>query len=330
MSKSFNSLLLRNREEISVRYDYEKEAIWCYFNPNIRPCYTMNMLEEIYELQLSIINYFKESNMQPKTPIKYYILASQTSDIYNYGGDLNLFSQLIKKQDRNTLYEYGKIATEIIYLNSVNFNLPITTIALVEGTALGGGFEAALSCNILIAEENTKMGLPEIRFNLFPGMGAYTLLSRVIGIKQAEEIMSSGKVYDTNFLYELGIITILAKSGKGEKALDKFIKNYTKAFNGMQAILNARHIYKPISRNELMDINEIWVNTALRLEEKDLKVMQKLIKAQNYKSDNMTIKLRTKQDRRVNNQNIIFPCKDYSGNKIFFDRRSDLDRRLCS
>jgi DSF synthase len=290
----------------------------------------MSMLKEIYELQLSIIEYFKNNDMKPQIPIRYYILASQTSEIYNYGGDLNLFYKLILEQDRDTLNEYGKIATEIIYLNSVNFNLPITTIALVEGTALGGGFEAALSCNILIAEENTKMGLPEIRFNLFPGMGAYTLLARVLGINQAEDIISSGKVYDTKFLYDLDIVNILAKSGTGKQTLDKFMKKHTKAFNGMQAILKARHRYKPISRDELMDINEIWVDAALKLEDKDLKVMQKLIKAQNSKSNNMKIKSRTKQDRRVNNKNITFPFYDSIGNKIFTDRRSGLDRRLCS
>ncbi len=328
MDKNFRKLL-RQREEISVRYDPDTATIWCYFNPKIRPCYTMKMLQEAHELQLSIIDYFKMHDMKPKVPIRYYVMASLTPEVYNYGGDLNLFSKLIINQDRETLHAYAKICIDIVYLNAVNFNLPITTISLVKGTALGGGFEGALSCNILIAEENTKMGLPEIRFNLFPGMGAYSFLARSIGIKNAEEMIKNGKVYDAQTLYEKGVITILAKPNEGEKELEKFIKKHSKVFNGMQAITSVRHRYNPIEHSELMDITEIWVDAALRLEPKDLKVMQKLVEVQDFKSNGTIIKTRTKQDRRISQKPTIYPLFDNGGNQIFEDRRSGADRRLC-
>ena len=59
----------------------------------------------------------------------------------------------------------------------------MTTIALLEGDALGGGFESALSCDVVIAEKHVKAGFPEVLFNMFPGMGGLSFLSRRVGRK---------------------------------------------------------------------------------------------------------------------------------------------------
>ena len=326
MEKMHITSVLREYEEITIRYDSDTAAIWCYFNPKIRPSFTMKMLQEMYDLQLSVIEYFQTNDMQPEVPIRYFIIASQTSGVFNYGGDLNLFSHLIINKKRQELYDYAKMCIDTIYLNAVNLNLPITTISLVEGTALGGGFEAALSSDILIAEEGVKMGLPEIRFNLFPGMGAYSLLARSLGIQEAEEIITSGKVYDAQTLHEKRVVTVLAKPKGAKEALDAFIKEHAKSFNGMQAIRNARHRYERLEYAELLDITKIWVDAALRLEKKDLKVMDKLTKIQSIKANNADTKARTKQDRRISTETISYPFL-YNKELITSDRREYSDRR---
>ncbi len=326
MDKDFHKLL-RDRDEITVRYDPKTEAIWSYTKPSIRPCYSLELVKNYQQLQLEIIDYFKHSNMNPKVPIKYLIGASQTPDIYNYGGDLNTFLELIQKKDGEALFRYAKACIDIVYLQSVNLNLPIITMALVEGTALGGGFEAVLSCSATIVEEQSQMGLPEIKFNLIPGMGAYSFLARLVGIKMTEEIISSGKMYDAAELYEMGVVTQVVKQGEGEKAVNKFIKRHSRSFNGMQAIQAARHRYAPIDYDELIDITKIWVDAALRLEPKDLRLMKKLVDAQNQKAIDMQHKLRTKQDRRFEKGNIEFPFEDSEGNTVTADRRLGTDPR---
>ena len=65
------------------------------------------------------------------------------------------------------------------------------------------------------------MGLPEILFNLFPGMGAYSLLARRIGLRAAEELILSGKVLPAAKLHEMGIVDVLAKDGEGEAAVTR-------------------------------------------------------------------------------------------------------------
>ena len=319
--------LLRERSEITVRYDPDTEAIWVYSKPNVRPCYSIELLKKYGQFQRDVIEYFKRADMRPKTPVKYLINASQTPEIYNYGGDLNLFSKLIEEKDALKLFEYAKVCIDIVYLNAVNYNLPITTISLVEGVALGGGFEGAISYNVCIAEEQSRMGMPEIRFNLIPGMGAYSFLARSVGVRKAEEIISSGKIYDAKTLYEMGVITAVAKKGEGEKAVNKYMKRNSRLFNGMQAIQASRHRYQRLDYDELIDITKIWVDAALRLTQKDLKMMQKIVDAQNQKSISDIDILRTKQDRRFEQEAVQFPLTDSHEKVITFDRRSGRDPR---
>ena len=303
MDKTFRHVI-RDRKEISVRYDYETKALWAYSNPTGRPCYTIELLTEYRQLQWDLIDYYKDDTIENKVEVNYFVNASLTPDIYSYGGDLNLFIKLIEKKDRETLYEYGKISIDSVYLNMVNLNLPLTTISLVEGTALGGGFENALSCNVCIAEEQVEMGLPEIRFNLIPGMGAYSFLARRIGTRKTEDMLYGGRLHEAQELYDMGVIGHIAKAGEAEATVNKFMKKSQRFTNSMQAINATRQRYESISYDELLDILGIWADAALRLGEKDIKMMKKLVEAQDKKDLSIMKQLRTKQDRRIQDEGI--------------------------
>lgn len=326
LDKAFHKIL-RQRSEVSVRYDPRTESLWVYGNPDTRPCLSLKLIKEFNQVQLELIEYFESNNKNPEVSIKYFVCASQIPGVYNYGGDLNLFADLIKNKNKDVLYEYAKVCIDVVYLNAVNLHLPITTIALVEGDALGGGFEAAISCNVIIAEEQTQMGLPEIRFNLIPGMGAYSFLARLVGTKVTEEIISSGQMYDAQTLCDMGVITQVVNQGEAESAVLKYMKRNIRLFNGMQALQKARRVYQPIDYDELMEITKIWVETALQLTPADLKMMQKLVDAQNSKNINVQHKLRTKQDRRFETEEVTFPFVDTDGNIIEQDRRVNPDPR---
>ena len=76
---------------------------------------------------------------------------------------------------------------------------------------------------LLLPKRGVKLGLPEVLFNLFPGMGAYSLLSAKIGPALAERMILSGKLYLAEELYDMGVIDILAEKGDGELALYNYI-----------------------------------------------------------------------------------------------------------
>ena len=109
---------------------------------------------------------------------------------------------------------------KIVYRSLVNFNAPIVSVALVQGNALGGGLEAALTFNFLVAERSAKFGFPEVMFNSFPGMGAFSILSRRIGVKLAEKIIFSGKVFSAEEFQQFGLIDQIADDGKGVIAVE--------------------------------------------------------------------------------------------------------------
>lgn len=325
MSQEFRNIF-KERSELSVRYDTENAAVWCYFNPKDRPRYSLKMLNETLELQQTIIEYFEKSDMSPEYPIRYIVVASQSNNIFNYGGDLNHFSNMIENKDRDGLLEYAQLCIENVYLTALNLNLPITIISLVQGAALGGGFELALSTAVIIAEEKATMGFPEIRFNLFPGMGAYSFLARMHGIQVAEEIITSGKIYTAEELHKIGIVNQLVKDGTGIEKAKQFMRKHSRHFNARQALQKVQQRYSRLSYDEMMDITEIWVDTALNLTDSDLKIMKRLVSAQNSKNIN-NYKVRTHQDRRIDLGDIQFPLVDTNNHIIVEDRRKSDKRR---
>ena len=319
--------ILKERDEISVRYDQNNAAIWLYLNPKNTLGFPKSMLDDVYHTQLAIIDYFKAHNMSPKYPIRYLVFASQIPNVFNFGGDLKQFLEMIQKQDRTQFLEYAKLAVNTLYLNARSLDLPIITISLIEGQALGGGFETALSSNVLIAEKNVKMGFPDIKFNLFPGIGAYSFLARLIGPNTAEEMISSGKIYPAKELYEMGIIHQLCEEKNGKEAVENYMQKNTRFFHGLQAIQSVKFRYYKLDYQELLDIAEIWVDTALKLKNNNLKMMNRLVTARNNQLNALSKRLRTKHDRRWNTNKIDFPISDSKGTIINSERRK-MDRRL--
>ena len=249
--------------------------------PKPRPVFNLQLLAELRAFHASIEQQggLIWDNGEERR-ISYLVLGSKVPGVYNLGGDLTLFRDAITKKDREKLMEYGRKCIDNMYPWSRNFDLPLTTVALVEGNALGGGFECAISASVLVAEESTRMGFPEVLFNLFPGMGAYSFLARKIGRRSAEELICSGNLYTARQLYDMGVVDVLAPDGAGEAAVYSFIKKHAKAANGRRAIEMVRREIEPVTREELMRVVAIWADAALRLTDRDLRMMDRIVRAQ--------------------------------------------------
>ena len=267
--------------QIETRFDRELSAYWAFMSPKPRPCFNMQLLADLNGYVRSIqANRGRILSGATEERVSYGILASNTPGIFNLGGDLALFRMLIHTQDREALVDYGRRCVENLLQWHRNCDGLITSIALVQGDALGGGFEAALSASVLIVEESSRLGFPEILFNLFPGMGAFSFLSRKIGRRSAEELITSGNIYSARQLYDLGVIDVITPDGTGRSAVEGFIRRHSRNLNGRQGFERARNEVAPVTSDELMRVVEIWADTALKLHERDLKVMDRLIRAQ--------------------------------------------------
>ena len=273
--------------ELNVTFDSEHRVLWCRFRHANSPSFTPNLLRDIGAVQRTVRRIFAEQIDPEAVPIRYMVWASQVPTIWNLGGDLRLFAQLIRNRDRDRLLAYALEVVREGHLNAVNLQLPLITVSLVQGDALGGGFEAALSSNLIVAERSAKFGLPEVLFNLFPGMGAYSFLARRIDPAAAERMIFSGKIYTAVELHEMGVVDLLADDDTGEQSLYSYIKRNERAHRTHCAIYRVRQRVQPITYEEMADIARIWVDTALRLEEPDLRKMERLIVAQNRRIDRL-------------------------------------------
>lgn len=276
--KNNNDLISNEYPDLKVQFNPNEGVVWSFMHSGPRPCYTPQLLSNLQSM-------FNDIKMQCSsgTPVEYVVIASLVDNIYNLGGDLDLFATSIMENDRKKLQEYAYTCIDLVYNCTNQIEHDVTSIALVQGSALGGGFEAALSCHYIVAEKSAQFGFPEILFNLFPGMGAFTYLSRRISMRDAEQLILSGKQYSATELYEMGLIDVLVEDGQGMNAVNEFINNHRTQQRARVAIQKAKMRSTFISFSELRDITDIWVDAALKISSSDVEFMQRLIKVQNRK-----------------------------------------------
>jgi enoyl-CoA hydratase/carnithine racemase len=99
--------------------------------------------------------------------------------------------------------------------------LPMPTIAAIEGNALGGGLELALCCDIRVASERAKLGLPEVRLAVTPGAGGTQRLPRVVGAARARELILTGRVIDAAEAERIGLVSRVAPAGQAVAVADE-------------------------------------------------------------------------------------------------------------
>lgn len=267
---------------------------WCYMHRKqasqirgYRPCFSTYLLKELRQYQARIAESLRRPLRSVDAPPLRHLVVASDADVFNLGGDLELFCRLIRAQDRQLLMAYARQCVEVAYGFHNHLNDDIHTIALVQGDALGGGFECALSCQTIIAESGVGMGLPEVLFDLFPGMGAYSFLCKRVPPKLAEEMMLNGNVYSTDVLHKMGVVDILVPRGDGESAVHDFIKRSQRISHARSAMNRVREICQPVTLTELTQVVEVWVDTALQLGEKSLRTMERLVRAQHKRTEGL-------------------------------------------
>jgi DSF synthase len=267
-------------EQMDIDLDQAQGTFWCRMQPHPRPCFNRQLLAEIIQLPTALARAGCALDSLGREP-QFVVFASGVPGVFNLGGDLQLFRTLITERDRAGLERYARACIEASFAVSTAWDLPLTTISLVQGTALGGGMEGALAANVIVAERGVQMGLPEVMFNLFPGMGAFSFLSRRLGPAEAERVILSGKIWLAEELHDLGLIDVLAEPGQGEDAVRELVATRrSRSPNSCLAMQRVRKAVNPVTFAELEEIALIWVDAALALTARDLRVMDRLVRSQ--------------------------------------------------
>jgi enoyl-CoA hydratase len=148
------------------------------------------------------------------------ILTGAGSRAFMAGADIKEFPSTIGRE-KEDIKKNNLETHRVLNLIAV---LPKPTIAVINGLALGGGCELALTCDIRIAEEQVKIGLPEVKLGLFPGGGGTQRLPRLIGPAKAKELMFLGEPISAKEAFSIGLVNQVAPTGEGMEAALKMAK----------------------------------------------------------------------------------------------------------
>jgi DSF synthase len=264
--------LLRPYRYIRLEWNVEHSMLTARIGVKPIQCYSLAAMAELQQV-------FNDISASPGL-VRHFVMASDVTKVFNFGGDLSLFVLLVRARDHESLRLYAKRCIELVWWLENAAQLGVHTTALVQGDTLGGGLESALLHHTVIFERSAQAGYPEVLFNLFPGMGAWNLTIRKGGFAVASDMVLTGKIYTADQLFRRGLVDILADDGAGEAALEQMARTIEPRFRGTLAALNARRIAQPITYESLQAIVEYWASTALGLTNRDLRLMERLARAQ--------------------------------------------------
>ncbi|WP_354690659.1 crotonase/enoyl-CoA hydratase family protein [Phytobacter sp. RSE-02] len=262
--------------QLSGYYEEERRTVWMMLRAQPRPCFNHVLIEEIMNISWLV--------RQAGFAVDFWVTGSLVPGMYNVGGDLNFFVECIQNGRREALRAYARACVDCVHAASRGFDTGAISLAMVEGSALGGGFEAALAHHFVLAQRDARLGFPEIAFNLFPGMGGYSLVARRSGMKLAEELIYKGEPHTAEWYAQQGLVDELFEPGQSYLAVRTFIDTLQPRLNGVRAMLRARQRVMQLPRSELMDITEDWVDAAFCLQPKDVAYMERLVQLQNRHS----------------------------------------------
>ena len=287
------SLIIPDYKELTVTCDKESATLWVGMNPVGRQCFTLSMLVELLSLFHRLDEYGSPDPAYPDS-IRYVVLQSDHPEIYNLGGDLEYFSELVRQNNPEPLRDYGIVCIDLIYWALTGGKRQITMIANVAGDTLGGGFEAALACPYIFSEKKSSFSFPESLFGFFPGMGAYDLFKRFAGPLEADRAFITGKRYTAQELKLMGGIYSLVESGQGTQEIKKFIEQRENSLGSHQALHKIKQYQQDITYESLVFSIDLWVKTAMTLTEKNLRMMAILTRRQKKKGSVNTLKSKEK------------------------------------
>ncbi|HKX40474.1 MAG TPA: crotonase/enoyl-CoA hydratase family protein [Burkholderiaceae bacterium] len=266
------AMLARRYKYIRLEWNEELRAL--RLRTCVKPiqCYSLAAMAELNRV-------FTDIGENPGL-VQHYVMTSDVQGVFNFGGDLALFVLLIRARDVESLRMYGRRCIDLVWWMENASKIGVHTTVLVQGDTLGGGLESVMPFHRVIFERSAQAGFPEVLFNLFPGMGAWNFTIRKAGFAVANEMILSGRLYTAEQLLRRNLIDVVVEDGEGEAAIDAVLHSVQPRLRGTLAALEARRHAAPITYEALTQIVEQWTESALLLTDRDLRLMERLARAQ--------------------------------------------------
>jgi enoyl-CoA hydratase len=162
---------------------------------------TLNRPDKLNALNTELFNELDDAitKVELDDSIKLLILTGEGEKAFAAGADIKELNQSDKNSGKLFSQKGSKVMRRLELLN-------IPVIAAVNGFALGGGCELAMSCHIRFASDNAKFGQPEVNLGILPGYGGTQRLPRLVGVAKAIELTISGNIIGANDALNIGLV----------------------------------------------------------------------------------------------------------------------------
>lgn len=245
-------------------YQPEYKSFEVFLGQHKIPFFTLPLIE----IMLTGLEAIANETTELSNKIDYFVLRSAYDGIFNLGADLTMINKLVSEKNPSAIDNYAQKCINLMYMLYTGINKKLVTIALVEGKCFGGGLEAALACDYLIAEESALFSFPEVKLGIFPGMGAASIMSTILSKRDYLNLFQSGRIFTAKELYEMGVVTKLVPPKTGESALREFITEINTVAH--YQLLNIYKENKIVEFSQLKLFAKRWVECLMQLNRKQL------------------------------------------------------------
>jgi enoyl-CoA hydratase len=179
------------------------------------------------------------------------IIYSQLKSGFSAGADLRELYERIRQVGRNQVASEARGYLERIHrvMNTIDAS-PLSTIAVVHGVTFGGGFELALTCDMIIADKTARFCFPELRLGLIPGYGGIPRLKRDLGNAVVRDLLLTGRSFNATKAQQIGLVSQVVGEGEALRAARATAMHMGKFDRATAAA--AKKFIKPIPHEELM------------------------------------------------------------------------------
>lgn len=263
-------------EHVRIEYQEDRKTLIMSLCPRPRACATPQTIDGTR----IAMNWVRDLNARAPDSVRHVILASDTPGVFSLGGDLDLFVSCIVKGDRETLLAYALNCVRTGHMFQTGLDGTVSTTSVVSGYALGGGLEGAACCQTIIAEHGSVLQLPEIKFGMFPGMGAISYLTRRAPGNHVRRMVETGDPIDIQEAYDVRMIDELTPRGLGIATAHRVNAGLAQGFHARMATRYALALAQGPTLLELESIARAWVEVAFKIDLRDMRLMNRLASQQ--------------------------------------------------
>ena len=261
--------------QIEIDFEPKIRTLWVTLKPEPKPVFTLQVIASVRKVQDAVIRLWADA---PECPVMFFAYRGVGS-IFSLGGDLDFYLDCLAENDKAGLANYANLAAEVIAHNNNGLNGLCITLATIHGKALGGGIDPARACNVLVGEEHATFGYPEIHYNHFP-ISAVPILSRHVGMIEAERILTQGRDYTAAEFETRGVLDAVVPTGTGEDWIRDYATRNMPTHRARMALIAAFNRRTGNLTAELAEAVETWVNHFMRLKPIEISKLQRIAQVQ--------------------------------------------------